>query len=1478
MKYTTLIFLIITLASFWERNAFAQVANFDASPTSGCPTLTVSFTNTSTPATGLTYSWDFGNLNTSTEKNPSASYILSGTYTVSLRVSADGGTTWSAPYTKTITVFHPPVANFTASPTKGCASISAPLTVQFTDQSTIGDATLKSYEWNIAGNIKTEPNPTFDFKTEDKHDISLIITDNNNCTASIQKTDLIDVANPPFVGFDPDHQSSCKIPDTVHFTNNSSGLGVFNYYWSFGENPSSTIKNPSHIYHNSGNYDVTLRVTSDYGCDVTSSATQISVYEVKAIGTLTQGGNTITDGAYVCADVGVSFANQSTGNPSITWDYGDGTNLDDNPPNPTTHTYTTAGTYVVKLIARGINCVNIAMWTINIEKVTANFTFSPTESCSSPVNVQFTNTSSTSASIISYLWTFYDNNTRTDQNTSKLITASADKDEYVIHQPPENFITTLNVTSTHNCTSTTSGTFIINRPTALFSVDTAKGCFPLKVTFTSKSQSGSQITSCYWDFGDGKDTTTTFPIISAPHTYLTNGTYQTRLTITNNKGCTDTSDSIPITVGKVPIPAFHFSTGTNPVCSSDLVSITYDPSSGDNVDYWQYTINGQSINACPDESSPTFKLKPDVGALTVKLIAGNNGCYAETTRALTNNGPKSSFSDSITDCANPRDYTFKGSTTGTVVKWDFGNLPTSTLLNPTHTFASANSNYTVKFITSDGGTCMDTVIQTVRVRLRNAQFTLPSPAEGCANQSISFNGTGSHPMTDFCRDKYIWDFKDNTPLIRTDHDSIKHIFTNRGSYKVLMTAIYDNGCTDSLSHRIRIYQPYAGVTADTTQGCINLEVIFTDTSLPDDNPLSKFVLDFGDQSKDSTIIQGHIFTPHTYTYPSIYPAVLTVTDSKTCTDTAGLYIRIGTPDASFTIDPANICAYDSIFFSYNLNGGDSLEWNFGDGVKSGALTSQIGQISHKYIPYSLNKFQGYLVTITMYQYSCPKSSPDSVHVLRPDAKFTLTDSVLDCPPKNITFTHSNPSSEIASGVWSVGFPEKTYPYDSLPKTYTYLRAGNDTIHLSITTKPPLSCKASFSQIVKVKGPVAYYNISADTACKKDEIIFTLHDTTNVTKFEWDYGDGNVVNGNSLIQKHRYSSVGKKYVTLLLHSGTCDAPGIPDSIYLVEVIAKFSVIDTSVCELIPINFINASKGNNQQNWNFGDGTNTSAVSPSHPFADTGSFKVILAVSNATGCKDTAIRVMTIHPNPAITVSLDKSKCSQNIMLLHAAGGDKVAWYPKNGLNDSTSNNPEAKPLSTVYYKAKAIYTSTGCFKIDSLLVTRANVTLHPTDTTAVIGDQVPIYFTDSSYVKSFHWTPVTYLSDTNRLDPIASPSADIIYNLILHEPSGCFIDTVKVKIKIDWTKLDFDVPKAFKPGSDDINSVLKVRGRGIRELLEYKIYNRWGNLVFSSTDLSKGWDGKYQGKDQPIDTYVWTVIVKNYSDEIIKKKGTVLLMR
>jgi gliding motility-associated-like protein len=1106
------------------------------------------------------------------------------------------------------------------------------------------------------------------------------------------------------------------------------------------------------------------------------------------------------------------------------------------------------------------------------------------KSCLSSVNVQFTN-SSTNA--VSYLWTFYDSSSSTQTSPTKIFSPPADADAYVVHQPVS-LNSTLTAKGAYGCTSSFTGTLEFQRPTALFSVDTTRGCAPLKVNFASRSYSSlDPITSFYWDFGDGTNATTTTGSVS--HTYSTVGSFAANLIVTTASNCKDTSYNVAINTGKLPSPSFNLSSSN--VCASDLVNITNTTPATDNVDFWQYTINGKNINSCPGDASPAFKLATaDTGYLTIKLVAGNNGCFNQTSKTIHNNGPKASFSDSI-NCATNTVY-FTGVTTGSNATWNFGDSGTGTgnLVNH-HYPDNVDANYIVTY-TSQNGTCSTTIVDTVRIRQLAASFSLP--AEGCAGTAISFNGSGSHHLTDFCHDKYMWNFNDNSPLIKTGNDIVKHSFKNRGPYNVTLTALYDNGCTASVSHSITIRKPYAGLKADTTMGCPPLRVAFTDISTTDGgHAITSLRMHFGDFRPDTTSSNiGTKFSIHYYDYQQIFNARLTVTDAIGCIDSAKLPIKISQPNADFLINSDKNgnsirygCANSNVILQPSYLTADSVVWTFGDGTTSRAMTAPMTHSYKNVIPFQTKK---YGITQKVYQYYCSSSFTDSVSIMSTDAKFTLldpADSVINCPGggKTVTFTHSYPSDKIISGEWTMGTPVKHFPYlySNPSVVYTYTRAGYDTARLSVTTIAPYSCITTYSKVIRVKGPQGKMIISPDTACKGAEITFTVKDTLNVADFSIDYGDGSPhPYGTSLIHKHIYNTIGKKLVYLLLRSATCTPPGIPDSLYIREVIASYSVTDTSICEQVPIKFTNLSIGNNQYKWNFGDGVTSTLQSPQHAFG-LGTFKVKLTVTDPiVGCKDSISKTMVVNPNPPVTVDIDKSKCNQNIAILHATGGDSIVWIPPTGLNNPNSYSPEASPPSSTNYVAKVIYKSTKCFKTDTVRITRASIDLAPKDTTAVIGDSVKIRVNSSSDISSFTWysNSMSDLSCTNCLNPSIGTFDNNIYYLILTEPGKCFVDTVKVTIRVDTLNLIFNLPSAFKPGSDDKNRILYVRGRGIRELLEFKIFNRWGHMVYSSTDLYNGWDGTYQGREQPIDTYIWMVTVKTWGGQIIKKKGSVLLLR
>jgi PKD repeat protein len=1486
MKFKCIVLLLVIFSLAGHRS-FAQVAtDFTVNKSSGCVPLTgVQFTANCTPSDNVTYSWDLGNGNTSTVQNPAATYSASGNYTVTLTATRNGQ---SSSKSMVIRVFKNPVADFSTvdNITKACV----PLTVRFSDLSTVGDTTLKSWLWQYGtGAYDTLRQKNFVYNYEGLYTVVLTVTDNHGCTNTVTKNNFVDVAKPPQVSFHADPIYTCSAPAIINFIDGSTVKGTPSYQWIMGSSASSLQNASFTLSKYDTTYTIKLTVT-DLTYNTINNCTgqnqlDYQIQRVKAVGTVMQGTNIISQtGATVCAGEVDLHSHSLPSNGLCLWV------IDNNAystyDSTAQYIFNSAGSHTISLISSpGSNCADTLIWNFTVEKVVPDFTESPDISCQQSASVSFTNISSVNAA--SFFWKFGDGSTSTSKSPSP-VTYSVGKDanSYVVHEAVL-FPTKLIATTIFGCQDSITHSFVIKRPTALFSVDSIGGCAPLSVVFTDASQSDSAIIYHDWDMGNGtvlhKTTETT-----ASYTYTTPGTYNTKLWITNKNNCIDTSYAVPIKVGSLPGANFSVSPAT--VCQSDVVSIT-DLTPG-TPDYWLYTVNGISIASCSGIKSPTFRSKPDIGVLTISQVVGSNGCYAQSTKTITNNGPVASFTYDIANCTNPYNYqftsTYKGSPLATF-KWDFGDgTPASTLQSPAHTFPASpeNKDYIVTFVVFDNS-CSDTAVQIVRVRKSIASFTGPTWA--CAFQAVAFHGSASQPMSELCGDKYAWNFNDTTPIIRTDVDTIQHTFKYSGNYKVLLSALHDNGCVDTVSQYIRIYRPKAGVATDKVGGCPGTQIKFTDTSKPDSNPISKLYLNFGDMTKDSSTVAGSSFN-HIYMDQGLFTPYLKVIDSKGCYDSTSVFIGIEQPIVSLISSevPPQTCVNKTITFTQTALEVDSMRWDFGDGTpidKSNVLS-----IDHVY-----TQEGSFNAKIKVFKYGCSDSIALLVQTQKADASFTVTDSVLYCP-KSITFRHLYPSSNIVSGEWDTG--NKKYPYDTTQHTiiYTYPNPGTYTAQLSITTS--FGCTDFKTKTIKILSPGATFTLSTRQSCKKTPITFTMGDTVNIGTFEWDFGDGTVDNsGLYPVTTHQYAEGGKKHVFLNINNPSGQCPkSLPDSITIDSLSAKFSVKDTAGCDQIPVTFTNLSTGNTSQLWNFSDGPVSTEVSPEHTYSLTGPFPVSLVVYSLNSCTDTAKRTMTITKTPGITVSI--TSCANKKAQLHATGGNYVNWWPKQGLSDSTSYDPIATPPGTMYYKARVTNIAGGCTKTDSILIIRPMATVTPTLDTLFVGQTVQIHATDTSSVKTFYWSPSTNLDTTDRLNPIASPVQTTAYYLILDDPNNCFTDSIRVDLILKYGKLDFVAPTAFKPGDVD-NGIFRIRTQGYMELLEFKIYNRWGNVVFSSNEgmvetpvgtdgksgggfsSKEGWDGTYQGNDQPIDTYIWVATARMFSDKgvvIVKKKGTVILLR
>ena len=304
------------------------VANFTGSPTSGCASLAVSFTDLSTNSP-TSWSWNFGDGGTSTAQNPSHTYNAAGTYTVVLTATNAYGSD-SETKTNYITVNTVPTASFSGSPTSG----ELPLAVNFTNTST--GAT--SYSWNFGdGGSSTSQNPSHTYTAAGTY--TVVLTASNACGSDVYtRTNYITVTcTPPTANFSGSPTSG-EVPLTVNFTDASTG--ATSWSWNFGDGGSSTAQNPSHTYTAAGTYTVVLTASNACGSDDYTRTDYITVTCTPPVAAFS---GSPTSGDYPLT---VNFTDASTGATSWSWDFGDGGSSTAQNPS---HTYTAEGTYTVAL-------------------------------------------------------------------------------------------------------------------------------------------------------------------------------------------------------------------------------------------------------------------------------------------------------------------------------------------------------------------------------------------------------------------------------------------------------------------------------------------------------------------------------------------------------------------------------------------------------------------------------------------------------------------------------------------------------------------------------------------------------------------------------------------------------------------------------------------------------------------------------------------------------------------------------------------------------------------------------------------------------------------------------------------------------------------------------------------------------------------------------------------------------------------------
>lgn len=845
------------------------VAGFASGSTISCRAPhTVNFNNQTTGA--ISYIWDFGDGNTSTNNNPTHTYTSTGNYTVTLIALNSSGCTDTITRTNYIRIQNP-VLNPVFSTVSGCA----PLTVNMQANSSSVD-NIVSWFWDFGnGNTSTLQNPTFTFDSG-SYSIKLRIVTTQGCTDST-RFDSIRVGVPPVAAFSAVPNPACAFQQ-IQFTDLSTG-NPDRWYWEFRDGGNSANQNPAYSFDDTTGIFRVLLIAYNNLC---ADSAEIDVEILPPVARFTYNVQcTVNKRA-------VNFINQSSASATATfaWNFGDGSPVS-TAGNPT-HTYTALGTYTVSLTVTDGACSNTINYVVRIVDELADFTTSAQNACKNEL-INFTGTGYNPSNVSDYYWNFGDSFTANTANAQHNYTNAGI------------YTVLFAITDINGCRDTVQKTnyIRINGPTAAFTIQQQQICLNNDVTLTNNSLTDgtNAITSAVWQMGNGNSSNS----LSSPflYRYADTGVYTIQLIVTDAAGCIDSVTS-PLAVSVIqPFAAFLSDTLS---CPGAQIQFSNQTTGGTALKTYQWYFGDGSPVAATTNPTHSFA---GTGVYNVSLIVNEPiGCTDTVNRTIIVSEPIASFTvnDSISICQPFQAQFTNNSSFGSYYHWDFGDgTPTSSIPDPTHLYAQPGT-YIVRLITFSPGNCSDTTYRTVRVAAATGTLTY-QPLAGCNPLTATLQVRTNAPL------EYTWDFGDGNTLVSTDSNQIH---TYGAGLFVPRVIIRDRlGCVGiiEMTDTIRAYGSNPNFGIDTGFFCNSGTVQFIDSTYSSDQILS-YLWNFGDGNSSSSLAAPS----HTYTSPGLFNVSLTVATLNGCVNTItkqALVRVVATPsiaiigDSSFCL-PANI--------------------------------------------------------------------------------------------------------------------------------------------------------------------------------------------------------------------------------------------------------------------------------------------------------------------------------------------------------------------------------------------------------------------------------------------------------------------------------------------------------------------------------------------------------------------------------------------
>lgn len=1011
------------------------------------------------------------------------------------------------------------------------------------------------------------------------------------------------------------------------------------------------------------------------------------------------------------------------------------------------------------------------------------------------------------------------------------------------------------------------------KPTAAFTVDAGPVCISNSPAFQNTTTSTGGTNTYLWSFGDNTSSTNTSPT----HIYNAAGTYDVKLLVNSGAFCKD-STTKQVTIVNKPGASFDI-TGANQQCvlGNNYTFQNTSPAYNSPVTYTWYTGDGNTSAQHPLNYQYT-----STGTYNVKLLAVANNVAnckdsaIKTVKIEPSPAVAFGFYNGNRQCFKNNVFKFKNNSTSNVpltYEWFFGDGGSSTSAEPQYSFA-APGVYQVKLIASATGMCKDSVTIAVTVDPDPvADFAILSLTGQCvgANQFTFQNNSSAAGAL-----SYNWNFGDGNSSTQAD---ASYVYTTAGNFNVRLIAKSTTGCADTISKAVSVFpKPSAAITvvSPAAQCLKGNNFSFQNATTSTDN--YTHVWTYGNNQTATSPSINYV-----YATPGTFDVSLVATSDRGCIDSVRKAVTVNpSPVAAFTVDDSTQCFRGHQFAFADqttiTSGTWNNAWDFGDG--STATQSSPLQV---YAAYNSTYLATMVVTS---EKGCQDTATKKVFLYQhPVAAFNVIGNTGQCE-KNNNFGFANTSTFGSAMTYQWSFADGSNS-TSTNTNRSFTSAGDYQVML-VASSVENGCTDTVRHTVQVfANPGAVFTVNATPQCLTgNNYFFDAAATGTNLQYHWTFGDAGTAGTKSVA--HSYVTAGSYNVRLIVdHQASASLTCSDTSAQQVVILPMptGTIINKGTYDLCQgdSKLLQANGGNTYQ-WFLNGQPVNAATNASYGATTEGVYTV--KVINQYGCS--AIANDTVYVNeikqPAANFTWDSYCINRpvnftNTSLPGAHNNVSYAWSFGDNTAPSASTNPQHTFNAAAPFDVKLTVRSTLCTNHIAVMNKTVNIVnpLPGVRYPSINGVAGNIYILNARTIGTkYRWMPATDLTNPNSRTPTLKATGEQEYRIAITTPSGC--ETVDSLHILSFAESQILVPKAFTPNRDGMNDMLFPILVGIRQLKFFNVYNRWGNLVFTTSTALTGWDGTYRGQLQPSETYTWVAEAIDEKGRTIRNGGNTILIR